>query len=271
MSPDPVELHHVDAYGVDLSGQVAVVTGGARGMGRAYAEGLAAAGAAVAIADVRADDGQAAVKAIEAAGGRAAFTPADVTDLESTQRLADETAARIGGIDILVNNAAVFAGLTRAPLTELSLDRWTRVMTVNVTGVWLCIRACAPYMRKRGGGAIVNQSSIGAYGLHGGGVLDYATSKAAVIGLTKSAAKELGADGIRVNTICPGGVATEAALELAGGDTTLIGRLAQETQLIPEIIKPEDMAGPLLFLVSPAAKFMTGQTLVVDGGRYFLG
>jgi NAD(P)-dependent dehydrogenase (short-subunit alcohol dehydrogenase family) len=102
-------------------------------------------------------------------------------------------------------------------------------------------------------------------------MLDYATSKTAVIGLTKSAAKELGADRIRVNAICPGGVATEAALGFAGGDSSVIERAARETQLIPEAIAPDDMVGPLLFLVSDAAKFMTGQTIVVDGGRFFLG
>jgi 3-oxoacyl-[acyl-carrier protein] reductase len=258
-------------YRISLQDKVAIVTGGARGIGRSYARGLAGAGAAVVIADVLEDDGRKAAKAIEAGGGRATFVGADVTDPESTAGLAAAAAGEFGGIDILVNNAAIFAGLSRAPLTELPVERWKRVMDVNVTGAWLCMRAVVPYMRERGGGAIVNQASIAAYALHGGGMLDYATSKAAIIGLTKSAAKELAADGIRVNSICPGGVSTEAALELAGGDMTVIQSFARDTQLLKEVIGPDDMAGPLLFLVSDASRFMTGQTVVYDGGRFFLG
>ncbi|MFI5048050.1 MAG: SDR family NAD(P)-dependent oxidoreductase, partial [Acidimicrobiia bacterium] len=231
----------------------------------------AAAGAAVLIADVREAEGLETAEAINAAGGTATCASVAVTYGASTERLAAEAVAELGGIDILVNNAAIFAGLTRTPLTELPVDRWTRLMEVNVTGVFLCTRAVVPAMRARGGGAIVNQSSIAAFGGHGGGMLDYATSKAAVIGFTKSAAKDLGADHIRVNAICPGGVASEAALELAGGNRDAIQRYASETQLIPEVIEPDDLVGPLLFLVSDAAKFMTGQTIVVDGGRYFLG
>jgi len=258
-------------YLTRLQGKVAIVTGAARGIGRAYAHGLASAGAAVVMADIREEEGQEAARAIETGGGRAIFVGTDVTDPESTVGLATTAHREFGGIDILVNNAAVFAGLSRAPLTELPVERWKRVMDVNVTGAWLCMRAVVPYMQDRGGGTVVNQASIAAYGMHGGGMLDYATSKTAVIGLTKSAAKELGADGIRVNAICPGGVSTEAALELAGGDPTLIERLALEGQLLHHVIGPDDMVGPLLFLVSDASKFMTGQTIVFDGGRFFLG
>ena len=185
--------------------------------------------------------------------------------------MAATAAAEFGGIDILVNNAAMFAGLSAEPLTELPVERWDRVMSVNVKGVWLCTRAVVPYMRERGGGVIVNQGSIGAYGLQGFGRLDYGTSKAAVIGLTKNAAKELAPDGIRVEReIRPGGVASEAALGIAG-DISVVERAARETQLIPQAITPDDMVGPVLFLASDASKFMTGQTIVVDGGRYFLG
>jgi 3-oxoacyl-[acyl-carrier protein] reductase len=225
----------------------------------------------VVIADLREAEGSQAARAIGAAGGRAMFVATDVTDPVSTAELAAAADDEFGGVDILVNNAAIFAGLSRAPLTELPVERWRRVIDVNVTGAWLCMRATVPYMQKRGGGAIVNQASIAAYGMHGGGMLDYATSKTAIIGLTKSAAKELGTDGIRVNAISPGGVSTEAALELAGGDSTLIERLAAEAQLIKQVIGPDDLVGPLLFLVSDASKFMTGQTVVVDGGRFFLG
>jgi 3-oxoacyl-[acyl-carrier protein] reductase len=259
-----------DAGSVALAGKVAIVTGGARGIGRAYAEGLAAAGAAVVVADVLEEEGRAAAEAIVANGTEARFVLTDVTDPESTEHMAAAAVEAFGGIDVLVNNAAVFAGLSRAPLPDLPVERWQRVLDVNVTGVFLCTRAVVASMRARGGGAIVNQSSIAAFGGHGGGMLDYATSKAAVIGFTKSAAKDLGADSIRVNAICPGGVASEAALGYAGGDRSLIER-ASESQLLQGVIEPEDMVGPLLFLVSDAARFMTGQTLVVDGGKFFLG
>ncbi len=254
-----------------LTDEVAIVTGGGRGIGRAYAVGLAQAGAAVLIADILIDDGQATTKAIQEEGGRAVFQEVDVTDVGATQRMADAAADEFGGVDILINNAAVFAGLSQVPLTELPPERWTRVMDVNVKGVWLSTRAVVPYMRRRGGGAIVNQSSVAAYALHGGPFVDYATSKAAVIGFTKSAAKELGPDNIRVNAICPGGVATEAALGFAGGDVTKIEQAARQSQLVGEAIKPDDMVGPMLFLVSDASRFMTGQTVVFDGGRFFLG
>jgi NAD(P)-dependent dehydrogenase (short-subunit alcohol dehydrogenase family) len=128
---------------VSLDGQVAIVTGGARGIGRAYAQGLASAGAAVVIADLREEEGSQAATAIGAAGGRAMFVATDVTDQVSTADLAAAADEEFGGVDILVNNAAVFAGLSRAPLTELPVERWRRVMDVNVTGAWLCMRAAA--------------------------------------------------------------------------------------------------------------------------------
>jgi NAD(P)-dependent dehydrogenase (short-subunit alcohol dehydrogenase family) len=255
----------------DLQGKAAIVAGGARGIGRAYASGLAAAGAAVLVADLLEEEGQQTAKAIEADGGRAIFLPVDVTDVASTERMAATAAEAFGGVDILVNNAAVFAGLTPVPLTELPIERWTRVMDVNVKGVWLCTRAVVPHMRARGGGVIVNQASVAAYALHGGPFLDYATSKAAVIGLTKSSAKELSAYQIRVNAICPGGVATEAALGYVGGDVSRVEEAARQSQLIPEMMRPDDLVGPLLFLASDASRFMTGQTVVFDGGRFFLG
>src|SRR5262249_7401535 len=146
--------------------------------------GLAAAGASVLVADVKEDEGQQTADAIVAEGRRATFTRVDVCDVASTERMAAVAAETFGGVDILVNNAAVFAGLSSVPLTDLPPDRWTLVMDVNVKGVWLCMRAVVPYMRRRGGGVVVNQASIGAYGLQGSGRLDYGTSKAAVIGLT---------------------------------------------------------------------------------------
>lgn len=252
----------------DLAGKVALVTGGARGLGRAYSEALAKAGAAVLVADVLEKEGRATVAAIVSCGGRAAFRSVDVADEVSTEAMARFAASEFGGIDILVNNAAIFASLRIGSLNNISVDRWDRTLAVNVKGPWLCIKAVTPYMRQRGGGAIVNQSSTAAFGL--AGVLDYATSKAALIGLTKSAAAELGRDNIRVNAIAPGGVTTEAYVSVMG-DLKVAEDRAKANQLIATPITPADVVGTLLHLVSDASRLITGQTFVVDGGRFFLG
>lgn len=252
-----------------LAGKVAIVTGGARGIGRAYAEALVGEGAAVVIADMLEAEGQETAAAICASGGHAHFQRVDVADQASTEAMADNAVAEFGGIDILVNNAAMFASLKGGPLTDLTVERWDKTMAVNVKGAWLCIKAVVPHMRARGGGVIVNQSSISAFGMPY--MLDYTASKAAVIGLTKSAASELGRDNIRVNCIAPGGTATEGYSEIMGGNMAMAEERAKATQLIAEQMKPDAMVGTLLHLVSDGSRFVTGQTLVVDGGRYFLG
>jgi len=254
---------------MNLEGKVAIVTGAARGIGRAYAEALVNAGAAVLIADMLEAEGLETVKAIEAKGGRAAFQKVDVSDKASTEAMAARAEAEFGGIDILVNNAAMFASLVGGPMDAISIERWDRTMAVNIRGPWLCMVACVPYMRKRGGGAIVNQTSISAFGM--AYMLDYTASKAAVIGMTKSAASELGRENIRVNAIAPGGTASEGYSQIMGGNMELAAERAKASQLIAEQMVPEDMCGTLLHLVSDSSKFVTGQTLVVDGGRYFLG
>ena len=254
---------------MNLAGKVAIVTGGSRGIGRAYVEALANAGAAVLIADLLEAEGAATVEAIRAKGQQVAFIKVDVANVESTEAMAKAAADTFGGVDILVNNAAMFASLKGGPMSDISIERWDRTMAVNVRGPFLCIRAVTPYMRQRGGGAIVNISSISAFGM--AYMLDYTTSKAAVIGLTKSAASELGRDNIRVNAIAPGGTASEGYSELMGGDLSAAEQRAKTTQLIAAQIQPEDMTGTLLHLVSDGAKFITGQTIVVDGGKYFLG
>jgi NAD(P)-dependent dehydrogenase (short-subunit alcohol dehydrogenase family) len=254
---------------MNLTGKVAIVTGGSRGIGRAYAEALAGAGAAVLIADMLEAEGAQTVAAIRAKGQKAAFSAVDISNLEATEAMANAAVEEFGGIDILVNNAAIFASLRGGPLSDISVERWDRTMAVNVRGSWLCIRAVVPHMRQRGGGAIVNQTSISAFGM--AGMLDYTASKAAVIGLTKSAASELGRDNIRVNAIAPGGTATEGFAEIMGGDLSGAEQRAKATQLIAAQIQPEDLTGTLLHLVSDGAKFITGQTIVVDGGKYFLG
>ena len=252
-----------------LAGKVAIVTGGARGIGRAYAEALVGEGAAVVIADMLEAEGQETAAALIAGGGRAIFQRVDVASEDSTEAMAEKAVAEFGRIDILVNNAAMFASLKGGPLTELSVERWDKTMAVNVKGAWLCIKAVVPHMRAGGGGVIVNQSSISAFGMPY--MLDYTASKAAVIGLTKSVASELGRDNIRVNCIAPGGTATEGYSEIMGGNMAVAEERAKATQLIAEQMKPDAMVGTLLHLVGEGAHFVTGQTLVVDGGRYFLG
>jgi NAD(P)-dependent dehydrogenase (short-subunit alcohol dehydrogenase family) len=252
-----------------ISGKVAIVTGGSRGIGRAYAEALADAGAAVLIADLLEAEGAATAQAIQAKGHRAVFRKVDVSSKTETEAMAAAAAEAFGGVDILVNNAAMFASLKGGPMSDISVDRWDLTMAVNVRGPWLCTCAVVPFMRQRGGGAIVNQTSISAFGM--AYMLDYTTSKAAVIGMTKSSASELGRDNIRVNAIAPGGTATEGYAEILGGNLEAAEARAKETQLIAAQIQPEDMTGTLLHLVSDGARFITGQTIVVDGGKYFLG
>lgn len=254
---------------MSMVGKVAIVTGGSRGIGRAYSEALADAGAAVLIADLLEAEGADTVETIRAKGQKAAFRKVDVSDMAATEAMAKAAADEFGGIDILINNAAIFASLRGGPMSDITVDRWDRTMAVNVKGPWLCMRAVVPYMRKRGGGAIMNQTSISAFGM--AGMLDYTSSKAAVIGLTKSAASEFGRDNIRVNALAPGGVATEGFAEIMGGDLSAAEERAKSSQLIARQMKPQDMVGTMLHLVGDGSKFMTGQTVVVDGGKYFLG
>ncbi len=216
------------------------------------------------VADV---DGRAAeAVARECAGlGSDAFSVAvDVADEASVAALADAVRTRSGGADVLVNNAAVFATvpLRRVGVEGLSVLEWDQVMEVNVRGTFLCARAFVPQMRARGGGRIVNVSSGTAF--HGGGApFHYVTSKAAVIGLTRALARELGRDGITVNAVAPGATPTEATTEEERERQSLT--IAARAIGRPEA--PGDLVGAVLFLASPAASFITGQTLVVDGGR----
>jgi NAD(P)-dependent dehydrogenase (short-subunit alcohol dehydrogenase family) len=235
-----------------LEGKVAVVTGGAQGIGRAIADGLEGEGATVAIADLNPPS----------EGIRA-----DVSSEEDVQRLADEVVERHGGIDILVNNAGLYASLQMRPFTEIPLEEWRRVMDVNVASMFLACRAVVPRMRERGGGKIVNISS----GTPFRGVpflLHYVTSKGAVVALTRALAKELGRDGIHVNCVAPGftmskGVEEHPEVIEALRDVSVAARTLQRDQL------PEDVAGAVVFLCSSGADFVTGQTMVIDGGQYF--
>ena len=243
-----------------LAGRVAIVTGGARGIGKAIALRCAAEGAPVVIADI--DGGLAAETAaqIEALGWPALAVQTDVSAAESVSAMVEAALDRFGRIDVLVNNAAI-VDLARQPSDLISEEEWDRVMLVNVKGPWLCVRAVLPAMREQRGGKIVNLSSdLILSGVPG--LLHYVASKGALTAMTRSLARELGPDGICVNAVAPGLTTTAAAMTH--------GQEAAErsirTRAIPRAQTPDDITGTVVFLASEASAFMTGQLLVVNGG-----
>jgi 3-oxoacyl-[acyl-carrier protein] reductase len=244
-----------------FDGKVAVVTGAAQGIGEAYAKALAAEGAAVVVADVNAESGEAVAAKIVADGGRAQFVRCDVSDAASADALAESTVAAFGGIDLLVNNAAIYGDMAFDLLISVDWDYYRKFMSVNFDGALIMTRAVYPHMRQRGGGSIVNQSSTAAW-LYSG---FYGLAKVGINGLTQKLAHELGGMGIRVNAIAPGPTATEATRKQAGDHTdSLVAGLA-----LKRMGKPEDLTGACLFLLSDEADWVTGQIVNVDGGQVF--
>jgi 3-oxoacyl-[acyl-carrier protein] reductase len=243
-----------------LEGKVAIVTGAAQGIGLRYAERLAEEGAKVALADLQQDAAEEAAAAIRSAGGEAIAVGVDVSDPEQTKEMARATAEAFGGVDVLVNNAAIYAGYVHYTLLELPLDYWQKFLDVNLTGVVLGCQAVVPYMRERGGGTIVNQSSAGANQSRN----QYGITKLGVQGITVSLARSLGPSGITVNCIAPGIIDTEATrghyseeqLEQMVATHHPVGRLGTV----------DDMANALAWLVSDEASFVTGQVVRIDGG-----
>jgi NAD(P)-dependent dehydrogenase (short-subunit alcohol dehydrogenase family) len=246
-----------------LDGQVAVVTGSGdpQGIGATYARALARAGASVLCADIRASGASDVAASLVEDGLNAVGVGVDVTDPSSVAAMAATAREAFGGIDILVNNAAMMAEITQAPVMDFSLAEWNQVFAVNLTGAMLCSQAVVPSMRERGGGRIVNQSSGGAFSP----INTYGITKLALVGLTVVMAKELGRDGIAVNAIAPGFVESRAGRAIAPPESPFRDRLRQ-TVAMREVGQPEDLCGPLLLLVSPAGAWITGQTLNVDGG-----
>lgn len=240
-----------------------MITGGGHGIGRVICLAFAGIGVRVVVAELDATAGERVAAECVAAGVEALAVATDVADERSVAALAGNVAERFGGADILVNNAAIFATIpiSRGGIEELDPQEWDRVMAVNLRGPYLCARAFVPQLRARGAGRIVNVSSGTAR--HGGSPPHYVASKAGVVGLTRALARELGAAGITVNAIAPGATPTEA--------TSDVERRRQEATIaaraIPRIQTPQDLVGAVLFLASPAASFITGQTLAVDGGR----
>lgn len=247
-----------------LDGRVAIVTGGARGIGRAYCTGFAEEGARVVMADIRFDDEDArkAADEIRAQGGLS--IEIDVTRESDTQRLAAETIKKFGRVDVLVNNAAMYSGITTKGILEVPLDEWDKLMAVNLKGIFLCCRAIVPQMIKQKKGKIINITSEMAFDGGPGRMIHYVTSKGGVVSFTRTLATELGPHNVCVNAIGPGFTDTPASRTIRDLTTfdvgpTPLGRLQQ----------PSDVVGAAVFLASDASNFMTGQTLIVDGGRFY--
>jgi NAD(P)-dependent dehydrogenase (short-subunit alcohol dehydrogenase family) len=244
-----------------LDGKVAVVTGAAQGIGNAIAKGLAGEGARIVVADLS----RAEAAAQEFDGGIGLTV--DVADEAQVERMAQEVVDRCGSIDILVNNAGLYASLQMRPFTEIPVAEWRQVMEVNVLSMFLTTRAVVPRMREQGGGRIVNISS----GTPFRGVpflLHYVTSKGAIVALTRALAKELGRDDVLVNCVAPGftmsdGVREHPEVIEALREVSVSSRTLQRDQ------EPEDVVGAVVFLCGPGATFVTGQTIVIDGGQYF--
>ena len=246
-----------------LDGQVVIVTGGAGGIGSAYCRGLAAEGAYLVVADLV--DGSEMATEAEELGAKAISVRVDVSDVASTEAMAAAAVDAFGRIDALVNNAAFYLALTLGPMEEISPEEWDRCFAVNVKGSWLCARAVAPTMRAQKSGKIINIASMT---VNDGtpGFLHYVASKAAIWGLTRSLARELGDDGISVNTLTPDYIPHDAeyAARQPHVDGLITARRAfKRTQV------PDDMVGTLLYLVSPWSDFVTGQNIWVNGGSGF--
>jgi NAD(P)-dependent dehydrogenase (short-subunit alcohol dehydrogenase family) len=248
-----------------LEGRIVVVTGAGRGLGRTFAEACVAEGASVVVADVNVEWGETTVRALEKSGAQACFLPVDLADASSIEAFAAAVAARFGRLDGLVNNAAIATGIGGKTFEEIDAETWDRVMAVNVRGTWLMVKALAPLLRRSAvGGRIVNLASDTA--LWGAPrLLHYVASKGAVIAMTRSLARELGADGIAVYAIAPGLVLGEATeyVPKERHELYVNGRAMQRPQ------QPDDVVGAVVFLLGAGAGFVTGQLLPVNGGFVF--
>jgi p-cumic alcohol dehydrogenase len=248
---------------MNIDGKVIVITGAARGIGQEYARYLGALGGCIVAADV--NDCSITLDLVKKSAGKAIATKLDVASAASAIDMARAALDAFGRIDALINNAALFADLHGGRFDAISENEWDTAMAVNVRGVWNCCKAVVPALRQNGGGSIVNIASLAAsygmpYGLH------YTTSKAAVVGLTRGLARELGRDNIRVNAVAPSIVLTDAAREFFGEKFDRALEAIKEGQSIARNLVPADLVGTIHWLVSDASQLVTGQTIAVDGG-----
>ena len=243
-----------------IEGKVAIVTGAGGGIGEGYARGLAAQGAKVVVAEIDKARGEAVAASLRKSGAQALYVEVDVSSPESTKAMAARTVAEFGGIDFLVNNAAIFGTMKMSSLMDVEWAYYRKFMDVNMDGALLCTRACAPEMVKRGGGAIVNQSSTASWMSAG----YYGLAKLAINGLTGALAKELGGKKIRVNAIAPGPTDTEALAKQV--PNAFRDQMVAQLPL-PRLGTPDDLVPTCLFLLSDAAAWITGQVINVDGGQ----
>jgi NAD(P)-dependent dehydrogenase (short-subunit alcohol dehydrogenase family) len=247
----------------ELSGKVAIITGGASGMGRATSLLFARAGANVVVADLNAQGGEEVAKLASSSGNRAIFQRTDVSSEADVKALVARAVATFGRLDVMFNNAGI--GGAVGPLEQISVEDWDRTLAVCLRGVFLGIKYAVAPMRAAGGGSIISTASVagvqGYPNLHA-----YSAAKAGVVNLTRSAALEFGCDRIRVNCIAPGGISTPILYGFAGTNKDMVEAALAKGQPYPRAGQPEDIANAALFLASDASQFVTGHTLVVDGG-----
>ena len=249
----------------DLVDRVVIVTGGGTGIGKTYSEAFAQAGAKVVIADIANREANQVAGKISEKGGSVIAIGTDISNEDCTLSMAESTLEKFGRIDVLINNASLMSTLKRRPWHEIDIDEWDRVMEVNLRGMFLCCRAVYPQMKKQNGGKIINISSSrfwsGApFRLH------YSTSKAGVIGFTRSLAREVGDDNITVNAITPGFTESETQLASSTSDYLLQAEERNKERAFKRAQLPDDLIGTVMFLASDASNFLTGQTINVDGG-----
>ena len=256
----------MDGNRFDVSGRVVIITGAGQGIGRNYALAFAAAGARPVLAEINGDKLRDVASEIETGGGEAFAIETDVGSPDSVKAMVATTPEKYGQIDVLINNAAIFAKIPRRKFYDIPYDEWNNVLHVNITGSYLCASAVVPAMRKAGQGRIINISS-GTVPQGAPGFLHYVTSKAAVVGMTRVMARELGDDKINVNAVMPG--YTETEIDHASMDDEL-RQFIHEKRILKRAETPEDLIGIVMFLASPASSFITGQSIACCGGEVML-